>query len=197
MKRCAIGWWLVLWGLTACVRPVQARPVAAMPAATPTVAAAWERVPVTPLPEQTLPVGRSYRNTPQWVQLQPRPEHPNGGCFADGCHQELLTQSGAFLHAPFAAGACRPCHDVAALAQPHQQPHVASEQDIAVCYTCHPPDTLGNSHPVDEGRTDPRTGGPLTCTSTCHDPHADPYPGLLRFPPGGGLCLQCHQEFQP
>jgi len=199
MKTWLLGIALVCLGvLVGCVQPVQSSvdgPWPAVPSQEPTpTAVAWDVIPVTPTPsvEQKQ---RSYRNTPRLARLLPAPANPNRGCFKDGCHASMLQETGEYIHAPFAAGTCRPCHDVEALQAPHDQPHQASEQDIALCYDCHPPETLGNSHPVDEGRIDPRTGGAFTCTSTCHDPHAGPYPGLMRFPPGGELCVLCHQEF--
>jgi len=203
--------WFFVAGLalTACLPAAQVRVdaplpggVGTKPSPTPQV---WEVIPITPTPrpspvaegEVAAPARRSYRNTPQYAQIRPAPGNPSQGCFEGGCHASLLQQAGMFVHAPFARGECRPCHDVEAFRAPHDQPHQDSEQDISLCYTCHPPESLGNSHPVDEGRVDPRTGGAFTCTSTCHDPHSDPYPGLLRFPPGGQLCILCHQEFSP
>ncbi|RMF39795.1 MAG: hypothetical protein D6755_13985 [Anaerolineae bacterium] len=107
----------------------------------------------------------------------------------------MLTQAGAFVHQPFAAGECKPCHQMPDDHAQSPQPHVATMQDITVCLECHTQEELGASHPVDDGMTDPVTGGLLTCTSTCHDPHAAPFEYLLRYPAGGELCSLCHQEF--
>ncbi len=128
-----------------------------------------------------------------WMSLRPGPDNPAASCFAEGCHAELLTV-GAYLHQPFVEGKCRACHALPPDHAAHPQPHQVTAQDIALCYNCHPPETLGNSHPVGPEYRDPRRGTLLTCTSTCHDPHGGPYRGGLRFRPGGALCLQCHHE---
>ncbi len=117
------------------------------------------------------------------------------GCFASDCHQDMLAMSRSFVHPPYAEGKCAPCHELPASHPEGSGPHVAELRDIEVCAECHPPDILGVSHPVDEDKTDPYAGGLMTCTSTCHDPHVAPYEHLLRYPPGGALCIKCHQEF--
>jgi len=117
------------------------------------------------------------------------------GCFAPDCHQDMLALSGSVVHPPYAEGVCAPCHDFPASHPEGSGPHVADLRDIEVCAECHPPEILGVSHPVDRGELDPFAGGLLTCTSTCHDPHIAPYKHLLRYPPGGELCIKCHQEF--
>ncbi len=150
----------------------------------------WRVIPLdtTPLPE------RPDKMQPHWVQLDVLPQNPAAGCF-DNCHQEMLAQAGAFVHQPFAAGECQPCHTMPDDHAEAPSAHTASMQDIEVCLQCHTEEELGASHPVDDGMTDPVTGGLFTCTSTCHDPHTAPFEYLLRYPAGGELCSLCHQEF--
>ncbi len=120
---------------------------------------------------------------------------PAQGCFASDCHEDMLAMSGSFVHPPYAEGKCAPCHVLPVSHPEGSSHHVAEMRDIEVCAECHPPDLLGVSHPVDQDKTDPFAGGLMTCTSTCHDPHIAPYEHLLRYPPGGELCIKCHQEF--
>jgi predicted CXXCH cytochrome family protein len=55
-------------------------------------------------------------------------------------------------------------------------------------------------HPADGRYYDYLAHGPLTCTSTCHDPHGSSYHRMLRLPynvDGYGsdyLCLGCHTK---
>lgn len=65
-------------------------------------------------------------------------------------------------------------------------------QMIDLCISCHDADALGRSHPVGAS-IDPVTGSLMTCTSTCHDPHAAANDALLRHEANDGLCLMCHE----
>jgi predicted CXXCH cytochrome family protein len=63
---------------------------------------------------------------------------------------------------------------------------------VATCSKCH----SGHAqfgHPIGNGVTDPRTGGPLTCLS-CHSPHASQNRMILRQDPQRALCIECHEE---
>ncbi len=119
------------------------------------------------------------------------------GCLAQGCHAEMAPRTEQVAHEPFARGQCQTCHTIS---QAHRngdvtglQSHEASLKDIEMCSSCHERAESGYNHPV--GRMiDPVTGGLLTCTSTCHDPHASAYPMLLRYPNNDRLCLNCHFE---
>jgi predicted CXXCH cytochrome family protein len=79
-----------------------------------------------------------------------------------------------------------------------------------LCYQCHtkaefestsPSRTLpwGCPHPT-SGSWDPVANAPLTCTSTCHNPHGSPYYKMLRVAYGSDgmgadyLCLNCHTK---
>lgn len=120
--------------------------------------------------------------------------NPDAACFESGCHVDLKMASVPNRHTPFAEGQCQVCH---AMAADHGTalcsdcaPHVATMTDIYVCEQCHQPDSLGITHPVGT-INDPETGGLMTCTSTCHDPHQSSTNYLLRHE-DDGLCLRCH-----
>lgn len=122
------------------------------------------------------------------------PANPGAACVDADCHIDLKMASVPNRHTPFAEGQCHACH---AMAAEHGTalcsdcvPHVASMTDIFVCQQCHMPDALGITHPVGTA-ADPQTGGLLTCTSTCHDPHQSSADHLLRHE-YDGLCLRCH-----
>lgn len=119
------------------------------------------------------------------------------GCLAADCHVSPAPPNPIGTHQPFGDGTCDACHTLRPEHPEGSAPHVDAEADIVICFDCHTPSELGNSHPVDAGAIDPKTGGLLTCTSTCHDPHAAQYPRLLRYAPGDGLCLMCHKENLP
>jgi predicted CXXCH cytochrome family protein len=76
------------------------------------------------------------------------------------------------------------------------------ESNPDLCLQCHPPmyydesskTVFRNNHPVRPVHLDVAAGKPLTCTSTCHNPHGSLNNFMLRnwmFPYDGG-CLQCH-----
>jgi predicted CXXCH cytochrome family protein len=56
------------------------------------------------------------------------------------------------------------------------------------------------THPTTPNYWDFHADKPLTCTSTCHDPHGSHYGPMLRVPYGSDgagtdyLCLICHTE---
>ncbi|MEK7331027.1 MAG: cytochrome c3 family protein, partial [Candidatus Eisenbacteria bacterium] len=99
------------------------------------------------------------------------------------CHEAKRFQ-GRVVHMALSQG-CTTCHD------PHASdgPKLVEKDIPTLCQTCHT-DMSKHFHPV-AGRPDPRTGGPLVCTS-CHRPHASEEDALLTHEPKRELCLQCH-----
>ncbi len=75
------------------------------------------------------------------------------------------------------------------------------ERGFESCYRCHPPHTLGVSHPVGirippemkVSKGIPTANGLILCTS-CHAPHGSRYPYLLRLSGERELCVSCHGE---
>jgi len=82
------------------------------------------------------------------------------------------------------------CHD------PHasDDPKMLVQPEVELCQTCHR-DLTKHYHPS-SGKTDPRTGGPMVCSS-CHQPHGAEIEGLLRYEPKRELCIQCHDPSKP
>ena len=84
------------------------------------------------------------------------------------------------------AKGCTSCHD----AHGSNGPKLIKQSDVVtLCQSCHG-DLGKHYHPVKSDKPDGR-GQPMTCTS-CHDPHAAEYPGLLQREPKRELCIQCH-----
>ena len=102
-------------------------------------------------------------------------------CFT--CH-EAKAFDGRVKHAALEQG-CTACHD------PHasEGPKLVEKDIPALCQTCHT-DMSKHFHPTARG-TDPRSGGPLVCTS-CHRPHASEENALLTHEPKRELCIECH-----
>jgi predicted CXXCH cytochrome family protein len=67
------------------------------------------------------------------------------------------------------------------------------ELGIKTCARCHPREHE-NTHPIGKNLKDPRTGGPLTCSS-CHSMHEARYKYLLYYHPDRELCIQCHKLY--
>lgn len=88
---------------------------------------------------------------------------------------------------------CRACHD------PRDGRDCPTADDITKrCVRCHPGLDSTGHHPTGDGVYDRVAKGPMSCTSTCHDPHSRQYSFMMRTPYGelgrGGddLCLGCH-----
>lgn len=72
------------------------------------------------------------------------------------------------------------------------------QRNPELCLQCHEPiyfdEESGNNHPMRPYHFDVARRQPLTCTSTCHNPHGTDLNFMLKkyeFPKDGG-CLQCH-----
>ncbi len=62
-----------------------------------------------------------------------------------------------------------------------------------LCLGCHTGYDEKHSHPVARRFYDSHAKAPLTCTSTCHNPHGTQYQRMLNYPyRRDGLCLKCH-----
>ena len=111
------------------------------------------------------------------------------GCLE--CHQDIIQKlETSSLHEPFAKGDCDACHK----SFHRRAPAIRNaDEEIALCVSCHPQSTAGYSHPVGARFEDPNTKGPLTCTSTCHDPHGSQNRVFGREADGARLCVTCHE----
>jgi len=110
-------------------------------------------------------------------------------CLDGDCHASLISEKKQSVHSPFERGECLSCHS-----GDHQGTFLSPKQTLTLCYSCHAPDSLGYSHPVGTGVTDPRSGEMLTCLS-CHEQHSAVYAHLLPLDGRGQLCVTCHTEF--
>lgn len=82
---------------------------------------------------------------------------------------------------------------------------ILRDSNPQLCFDCHEPlyfdenpfGTDGNNrnHPVRPVHYDVNGGVPLTCSSTCHDPHGTTYSFMLKDynHPEDGTCLLCHK----
>ena len=106
------------------------------------------------------------------------------------CHESILKPAARSRHPNVEPGSCGTCH------LPHASdfPHLLPTGSVTYCLSCHPDQIGGKSHPVGAGLDDPRTGGPLTCTSTCHEPHVSSRKSLVRNFAPLALCEVCHGE---
>lgn len=119
--------------------------------------------------------------------LQP----PTAGSACLECHQELRAKTEVkSRHQPFLKGECTACHESLHTGSVRKR---TPEEDIALCLSCHPQGGLGYSHPVGPSYVDAVTGRPLTCSTSCHDPHGSQYKALGRVGEGDRLCLSCHK----
>lgn len=74
------------------------------------------------------------------------------------------------------------------------------ERNPELCLRCHDPryydEEKGNNHPMRQYHFDVVAQKPLTCTTTCHNPHGTNQNFMLRnySSPYDGQCLQCHRK---
>lgn len=109
---------------------------------------------------------------------------PSAQALCMTCHDRSGFE-GKVVHKPLQKG-CNSCHD----AHGSDGPKLIKQRSIEdQCQSCHG-DLTRHYHPTKSTRPDPE-GRPLTCTS-CHDPHAAEFKGLLARDPKRDLCLQCH-----
>lgn len=109
------------------------------------------------------------------------------------CHGDLKTRLESDAHQSLDGvadrGVCSNCHTSHA----SDFPPLLTDESVSLCQSCHNQGPRERNHPVGKPFIDERTGGELTCFSTCHDPHGSEYPPMLRQPNLDGLCLTCHQ----
>lgn len=121
--------------------------------------------------------------------------HPFGGEIVGectGCHESHFSDLAQSGHEGIPCTACHEFPD-----SPNADLLKAPEPQL--CQQCHP-DSGYMAHPTTPDHWDFRAGKPLTCTSTCHDPHGSAYSYMLRVGYGSDgkgtdyLCLLCHTQ---
>ncbi len=115
--------------------------------------------------------------------------------FCYQCHSHISTTYEASGHVRVL---CIGCHS------PHGTAYapILQAENPDLCLRCHPPagyddDRPGitrNNHPVRPIFWDVNARKPLTCTSSCHNPHGTQFGAMLRYFPRrkDGTCLMCH-----
>ncbi len=116
--------------------------------------------------------------------------------FCYQCHNQIRAVYEGSLHN---RSLCVGCHT------PHgsKWEPILRDSNPELCFRCHVTDDYDesneavyrNKHPVRPVRFDVNANKPLTCTSSCHNPHGSPYPGMFRYYswPRDGNCVICHK----
>ena len=102
------------------------------------------------------------------------------------CHVEKTTYYDASAHANLVCTSCHGAHD-----GPSQRAGLLDSISV-LCRECHGA-ALGRAHVADGECEDKLAGKPLTCVSSCHDPHGTEFESMVRVP-ADGLCVQCHED---
>ena len=117
----------------------------------------------------------------------------NGFCYE--CHAQIRP---SFNDSQHAGQLCINCHT------PHGSPYapLLVDDNPGICFQCHPSSDYDqssrtvyrNKHPVRPNHYDVNNESPLTCTSSCHNPHGTDKNYMLRYfaSPYDGGCLMCH-----
>lgn len=116
------------------------------------------------------------------AQTNPKPDEP---CLQ--CHSDIRSADKKYQHPELECKMCHLPHGINGKADLIGDPTTLCQEP------CHGVDNLGRSHPFGYGVEDPLKGGTLSCTSTCHDPHASKYKRMLRYKPRE-LCFKCHDK---
>jgi len=115
--------------------------------------------------------------------------------FCYGCHKQIRA---SFEDSDHGDRLCIRCHT------PHGSNFAPMlvDRNPDLCLQCHPdsqydrPTTQGatNKHPVRPNHYDVNNESPLTCSSSCHNPHGSDKSHMLRYfdSPYDGGCLMCH-----
>lgn len=85
------------------------------------------------------------------------------------------------------AGSCVNCHE----AHGSDYGPLLADEELRLCWTCHPAYEGPTNHPYFRQTSFPRAGGRVTCSHSCHNPHGTEYRNMLQDLPDG-LCLGCH-----
>jgi len=139
------------------------------------------------------PVTTAYREL--WPEVLGSTHPSVGGTIGvacTACHESVLSDLAESGHKDIP---CTGCHEF----PDSPNANLLSAPEPQLCRQCHA-DSGYMAHPTTPDHWDFHAGKPLTCTSTCHDPHGSAYTHMLRVPYGTDgkgtdyLCLLCHTE---
>ena len=114
------------------------------------------------------------------------------GARCNGCHESCFSDLARSGHKDLPCTACHEFPD-------SPNAHLLKAPEPQLCRQCHP-DPGYMAHPTTPDHWDFHAGEPLTCTSTCHNPHGSAYTHMLRVAYGSDgkgtdyLCLLCHTQ---
>lgn len=115
--------------------------------------------------------------------------------FCYRCHGQMQAD---FADSDHDGRLCIRCHT------PHGSPYtpILVDRNPDLCFGCHKQSQYDgnteavyrNKHPVRPNHYDANNQSPLTCTSSCHNPHGSDKSHMLRYfsSPYDGACLMCH-----
>jgi predicted CXXCH cytochrome family protein len=156
---------------------------------TPRVAVA----PSGPRPVGPDPATTTYRGRrPEAVGSSHPPVDQMMGMECTGCHESAPSGFAMSSHKDIP---CMGCHEF----PDSPNAHLLRAPEPQLCEKCHP-NSGGMTHPTTPNYWDFHADEPLTCTSTCHDPHGSPYGYMLQVPYGSDragtdyLCEICHTQ---
>lgn len=144
-------------------------------------------------PTGTDPVTTTYRGP--WPVAAGSTHPPVGETVSadcTGCHQSRFSDLAQSGHKDLP---CTACHEFPT----SPNAHLLKAPEPKLCQQCHP-NSGYMAHPTTPDHWDFHAGKPLTCTSTCHDPHGSAYTHMMRVAYGTDgkgtdyLCLLCHTE---
>jgi predicted CXXCH cytochrome family protein len=109
------------------------------------------------------------------------------------CHGETIKRQERSVtkHKPIGGGECVACHDPHASNAPLL---FAKEDTIDTCGKCHDWQKH-SSHPIGQGKVDPRNKNlQLDCLS-CHRAHGTEYKHMFPYATHTDLCTKCHTQY--
>ena len=122
-----------------------------------------------------------------------------GNNFCYQCHEQKRELYDTSSHAPVRCDRCHTSHG-------SNNVPLLQERNPSLCFQCHSRSgfderthsVANKNHPVRGAHYDVNAEAPLTCTSSCHDPHGTRLNRMLRYFDyhRDGTCLMCHAVTQ-
>ena len=112
-----------------------------------------------------------------------------GACHADTIRRQELSPT---KHQPIKQGECTKCHD------PHSSnaPLMLVKTDgIELCGGCHDWQKH-SSHPIGDGKVDPRNRNLTLQCGSCHRAHGTSSKHMVPYAKVSDLCTKCHEQYR-